>query len=139
MTYLVLTKKLLKTDAFRSPSIFAKNLSNPPFSAFFKTKTFLIFFQREKQKFTFSPFKEKKGWMMYSPAVAVVPCSLTTSPRLSAAFLVFRCFCACGRFLWGNQKGGVFCENESPRAPLYYFPRFAHIYAVAAFFLSLSF
>ena len=50
MTYTVLTKKLLKTDAFRAPSIFAENLSFPPFLAFFKTKTVLIFFQQEKQK-----------------------------------------------------------------------------------------
>ena len=92
MTYFVLTKKLLKTDAFRSPSIFAENLSNPPFLAFFKTKTFLIFFKQEKQKLTFSPIKEKKGWMQYSPAVAVVPCSLTRLSYLSAVFLVFCCF-----------------------------------------------
>ena len=50
MTYTVSTKKLLKTEAVRAPSIFAENLSNPPFPAFFKTKTVLIFFQQEKQK-----------------------------------------------------------------------------------------
>lgn len=134
-----MTKKLLKNSAFCFLSKFAENLSDPPFLAFFKTKTFLIFFQREKQKLTFSPIKEKKGWIQYSPAVAVAPLLTYSTLLLIRCVLSVLLFLRLRAFFVGRLKRRCFwVKRIAARAAVLLPPGLTYT-RPPGFFLSLSF